>query len=166
MISLPSYGIEDETVQVITALSNNFRLDFKDNVSENDKLAVKLDLLCKILEYGVEPPNSTISYVLHKAMETTRSDPNARKGSIDYLRDYADKVFALLMFENRNASLLYLRLRAFQRAFNHALRRHYMKRDDYLLYAMKIIYERIQKVAITTDVEDESKKEKRFFDRF
>ena len=155
--------VDNETIYELTALVNNFRSDFNNNIAEKDKVAEKLEMICMSLDAGIRPGTLDITSVLNSALEVTKSDPLAGKEFCDELNDASDEIINQLMLPTLDINFLKTNLRIFQKTFSRSGRRHTKERDKVQLETMQTLNKHIQYITITSREGEKSKKGRKLF---
>jgi hypothetical protein len=118
---------ESQMIQSIVNYLNNIRYDEQQISSYNDILSVLLGSIIDQAEGGILPRYDIISFIIDKAMETTKKDPEALPTKVDELKYWGERIFTLLMLPTRDLGCLSTFLKKFKSIFTGAKRRHYVQ---------------------------------------
>lgn len=131
MIKLPEKKLENAKILSIGKIINNAFRDYRKNTIDNHKLALQLDQFVGQLERGETPTRSEFIYLINKAMEATKSDPDADEGRYDRLQTVGQFILTTMKLPFHFGEFLITLLREFQEELIGSGRRHFHYRDSH-----------------------------------
>ena len=156
-------SLENAKILTVGKILNNAFRDYRDNATDNHALALQLDQFVGQLERGEVPTRSEFIYLINKAMDNTKSDPDADEGKYDRLEAVGRFILTTLKLPFHFGEFLITLLREFQEELIGSERRHFHYRDSHFhLYIDKIFssYEFIEPTTIYPTIEKKKKKKK------
>ena len=124
-------SLENAKILSIGKIINNAFKDYRVNATDNHKLALDLDMFVGHLERGETPTRSEFIYLINKAMDTTKSDPNADEGKFDELQAIGQFILTTIKLPYHMGEFLITLLREFQEVFIGSERRRFHYRDSH-----------------------------------
>lgn len=131
MIKIKDAKLENAKVLSIGKIINNAFRDYRKNTKDNHLLALQLDQFVGQLERGETPTRSEFIYLINKAMEATKSDPDADEGKYDRLQAVGQFILTTMKLPFHFGEFLITLLREFQEELIGSGRRHFHYRDEH-----------------------------------
>ncbi|KKM87038.1 hypothetical protein LCGC14_1272970 [marine sediment metagenome] len=131
MIRIPSK--DKSIVNTIASLSNMINQifsEYNNNINANDVLALYLDQRVNLLDMGFNIDKRTRTFLLNKAMDTTKSDPYASLGQFDPLKEIGELIIRTSLLPTTHRGLESTLWKLFQKENLGSRKRHAHKRDS------------------------------------
>lgn len=121
--------MENIKVQSVASIINNVFSDDNNNISQNELISLIIGFLIEQLDKGIFPSKQFSIYLESKAMEVTKSDPNARPGKYDALLETAQMINTIRMLPRRDVEFEKILLMVFHEEYLKSSRSHFVERD-------------------------------------
>lgn len=151
-------SLENAKILTVGKIINNAFKDYRKNTTDNHRLALQLDQFVGQLERGETPTRSEFIYLINKAMDTTKSDPNADEGKFDRLQAVGQFILTTIKLPFHMGEFLITLLREFQEEFIGSERRHFHYRDNHWHFYIDRIFGSFEFIEPTTVYPNEKKK--------
>jgi hypothetical protein len=151
-------SLENAKILTIGKIINNAFKDYRINAKDNHRLALALDMFIGHLERGETPTRSEFIYLINKAMDTTKSDPNADEGKFDRLQAVGQFILTTIKLPYNMGEFLITLLREFQEEFIGSERRHFHYRDAHWHSYIDRIFSSFEFIEPTTVYPTDKKK--------